>query len=244
MYDPKNLAAECHHLPHLPQTRVQGKQLLDDTDSRVSTDSDLDLETELGDDEDEYKSTFSALLTRRLRLLEKEQALQEEELAAANVRPPLLTAADDSFSAKMFRVFKWTRTVSAEPSECPSETSSESNSPPPNNFRKRRLSDASFHGDSKRPRIATVYSAAPGSPFFPTTARMYQPEIKIPPFGACRDPCILHARMALRAYPSFHELHVCTACDTSFASPQRLHRHGHGALTPDACKAAVTYRLE
>lgn len=54
----------------------------------------------------------------------------------------------------------------------------------------------------------------------------------------------VRAQLSVQLYPSLGALHVCSACDTSFASRQRLRRHGHGASTPDACRAAVTYGLE
>lgn len=38
-------------------------------------------------------------------------------------------------------------------------------------------------------------------------------------------------------------VHVCAACDHSFASSRCFIRHWHGASTSDACRAAVSYGL-
>lgn len=115
-----------------------------DQESRVSTDSDLDLtdfddEDGIRDDvydddaemrEDQNRSTFSGVLMRRLRMLEQQQ--QRPLLTTDNdvdrpgelIRPPLLATADDSFSAKMRRVLKWTHSL--PPSDAVSESSESS----------------------------------------------------------------------------------------------------------------------
>jgi len=100
-----------------------------DEESRVSTDSDPYLdseEEEMEADVEDYRSTystFSAILIRRLQAFKEEQARKEDAMACegVNVRPPLLTTADDSYTAKMERVFRWTRSVSAPASEASSD---------------------------------------------------------------------------------------------------------------------------
>ncbi|KIJ55139.1 hypothetical protein M422DRAFT_23787 [Sphaerobolus stellatus SS14] len=232
------------------QSRIIQKQRLDVEESVISTDYDLYLESEEEDQEDDYRSTFStfsALLIRRLRALEHQQAHEQDPQAEAiNVRPPLLAIADDSYSAKMERVFRWTRAVSAAPSE---EVSSDSDYSPPPMTRKRRLSDSSSPDDTSSKRVRTsdgLSPAAPGSPLLPPKSRLFhlRPEytlhtIDIPskaylPRNNSLRHCIIYP-----ARPTM-SVHVCTACDTIFPSPQRLRHHGRS----DACRAAVTYGLE
>ena len=106
--------------------------------------------------------------------------------------------------------------------------------------RKRSLSDASLPTDHKRARVTTLSPAPPGSPFFPRARTC--PVDKTSGLSAYAN--FVRAQLSVQPYPSLGALHVCSACDTSFASRQRLRRHGHGAWTPDACRAAVTYELE
>ncbi|KAF8587873.1 hypothetical protein K439DRAFT_1658851 [Ramaria rubella] len=220
------------------------KQRLDEGESRVSTDSDLDLESE---DEDDYRSTFSDLLMRRLvavELAQQQQVLREEKLMRTTPLQ-LFAAADDSYWAKMRRVHQWRE--STIQSESPSETASDY-SPPPTTSRKRRLSEASLPSDTKRPRLTALSPAPPGSPFFPNPRvfSLDKNEHKSEGLGAYAQSYYLRAELRdVHSYPgSLKGIHVCTACDSSFISRQRLRRHGRGAWTPDACRAAVTYGLE
>lgn len=105
------------------QIRVERQHLDEGEDSRVSTDSDLDLESE---DEDDYRSTFSNLLMRKLVAVEliQQQVLREDRLGG--VIPMQLLAAEDSYCAKMRRVSQWRE--STLQSEAQSETQSESQS--------------------------------------------------------------------------------------------------------------------
>lgn len=158
MYDhPQNQVTDP--ASNLPLPEAQRRPY--DEESRVSTDSDLDLtdfdeeeEDEFNDDEDdemiddeeveeergggqgrgqrcgwerqhENRSTFSGVLMRKLRMLEQRQQHDDEDVnSPAEVnRPPLLAVADDSFSAKMRRVLKWTHSI---PSDTVSESSESS----------------------------------------------------------------------------------------------------------------------
>ncbi|KAF8524213.1 hypothetical protein JB92DRAFT_3140592 [Gautieria morchelliformis] len=232
---------ESQFTPHsgLQQQTWAEREWLAEGDSRVSTDSDLDLES---DNEDDYRSTFSNLLMRKLVAIElAQQHAFRKEKPAARVTPPQPNfAAEDSYCAKMRRVSQWRE--STLPSEASSEAQSGASSSysPPAASRKRSLSNASLPTDSKRARVTTLSPAPPGSPFFPP---------------ACASPAdnttdlsaytrFIRTQPSTQPYPSQGALHVCSACDTSFSSRQRLRRHGSGVWTPDACRAAVTYGLE
>ena len=107
------------------QIRAERQRLDEGEDSRVSTDSDLDLESE---EEDDYRSTFSNLLMRKLvaiELVQQQQALRVDKLAGVSSLQ-LLAAAEDSYCAKMRRVSQWRE--STLQSETQSETQSEGQS--------------------------------------------------------------------------------------------------------------------
>lgn len=111
--------------------------------------------------------------------------------------------------------------------------------------RKRSLSDASLPAALKRSRLTPLSPASPASPLFPR-ARPYHVDVRKSKSSADLGVYgkIVRAQLTVQPCPSLGALHVCSACESSFASRQRLRRHGHGAWTPDACRAAVTYGLE
>lgn len=132
MIDCQNLTAPAHQHCHsaqsafldLFQTRIAEKRAYDDEESRVSTDSELYLDSEDEDlDVDDYRTTYSTFSAfYHLQRLQEQQDNQEDENARADrpIRPPLLTTADDSFMAKMDRVKRWVCSVSMAPSEAAS----------------------------------------------------------------------------------------------------------------------------
>jgi hypothetical protein len=114
---------ESQFTPHsgLQQQTWMEREWLGEGDSRVSTDSDLDLES---DDEDDYRSTFSNLLMRKLIAIElaQQHAFRKEKLARVTPPQPNFAAPEDSYCAKMRRVSQWRE------STLPSEASSEAQS--------------------------------------------------------------------------------------------------------------------
>ncbi|GJJ11501.1 hypothetical protein Clacol_005734 [Clathrus columnatus] len=205
------------------ESRVSTDSDLDLTDFDDDDDDDDEDDEEYDADKEEQpvenRSTFSGVLMRKLRALEqeKEQHQHQHRIAVAqhnandaldepmeNIRPALLAVADDSFSAKMRRVLKWTHSLPS--SDAVSESSDSDLCSPAmiptailplpisssTESRKRRLSDAIFLPDSntianKRPRIATAFSpSAPGSPFFSSAPRLYPYPIPIPMISASR----------------------------------------------------------
>jgi len=239
MFDRPTLEDTSHGVD-LRQPRAE-KHIQDEGASRVSTDSDLDLESE---DEDDYRTTFSNLLLRKLAAVEwaqQQHVLREEKVARSTPPQQLTGAADDSYWAKMRRVNQWRQSTHQ------SETSSDySPSASVSASRKRRLSDASVPTATKRARLTALSPAPPGSPFFPrlqmcpldsATDEMSDPGSYPRSYG-------VHTESSIHQYSGMNTLHVCSACDAAFASRQRLRRHGRGAWTPDACRVAVTYGLE
>lgn len=160
------------------QTGVAQKRAYDDEESRVSTDSELYLDSEDEDlDVDDYRTTYSTFSAfYHLQRLQEQQDNQEDENAQAGcpIRPPLLTTADDSFMAKMDRVKRWVCSVSM----APSKAAAARDYAPPSVVvtRKRRMSDVSSPEDTsvKRARTSDTPSLVPDSPLL-SSNDLYSP---------------------------------------------------------------------